>query len=210
MAAYALSSMSRDSYVRDVNSDHQRLCSSPDWAEYLQSAVLPRLFTGLELGHEMLELGPGPGGATELLRQRVPWLTALEVDPAAAAALADRFAGGNVTVVQGDCANTGMQDESFDSIGTFTMLHHLPTDKKQHATLAEAFRLLRPGGVLVGSDSLASNDLHLFHADDTYNPVEPAWLLIQLLTLGFHPIAITVGDDITFTAHKPRDSASEG
>jgi hypothetical protein len=89
------------------------------------------------------------------------------------------------------------------------MLHHLSTDSQQHATLAEAFRMLRPGGVLIGSDSLASNDLHHFHADDTYNPVEPAWLVTQLLTLGFRPIAVRVGDDLTFTAHKPRDPIQE-
>jgi SAM-dependent methyltransferase len=157
----------------------------------------------------MLELGPGPGGATDFLRQRVGRLTALEVDTTAVVALADRFAGENVTVVQGDCANIAMPDQSFDSIGTFTMLHHIPTDREQHAALAEAFRLLRPGGVLIGSDSIASNDLHHFHADDTYNPVDPAWLLIQLLTLGFRPIAITVGDEITFTAHKPLNPQSE-
>jgi SAM-dependent methyltransferase len=192
-----------------VNSDHETFCSSPEWAEYLRVELLPRLISGVELGEDMLELGPGPGGATDFLRQRVERFTALEVDTTAAVALADRFAGGNVTVVQGDCANIGMPDQSFDSIGTFTMLHHIPTDREQHAALAEAFRLLRPGGVLIGSDSLASNDLHHFHADDTYNPVDPAWLLIQLLTLGFHPIAITVGDEITFIAHKPLNPQSE-
>jgi SAM-dependent methyltransferase len=192
-----------------MNAEHQRFCSSPEWAEYLQTEVIPRLLTGVDLGQEMLELGPGPGGATDVLRKRVSRLTALEVDSAAADALAERFAGGNVTVLQGDCAQTGMPDESFDSVGTFTMLHHIPTDRLQHAALAEAFRLLRPGGVLIGSDSAASNDLHQFHVDDTYNPVEPAWLVIQLQTLGFHPIALTVGDEITFTAHKPLNPRGE-
>ena len=54
------------------------------------------------------------------------------------------------------------------------MLHHVPTLALQNKILAEAFRVLRPGGVLIGSDSLPSNDLHHFHDDDTYNPVEPA------------------------------------
>ena len=192
-----------------VNADHQRLCSSPEWAEYLREQILSTLLAGVELGDDMLELGPGPGGATEVLRHRVRRLTALEVEPAAAGALAERFAGNNVTVLRGDCARTGLPDESFDSIGTFTMLHHLSTDRHQYATLAEAFRMLRPGGVLIGSDSLASNDLHHFHADDTYNPVEPAWLVTQLLTLGFRPIAVRVGDEISFTAHKPRDPMQE-
>src|ERR1017187_2259661 len=62
----------------------------------------------------------------------------------------------------------------FDSVGSFTMLHHVATLALQNKILAEAFRVLRPGGVLIGSDSLASNDLHHFHAGDTYNPIEAA------------------------------------
>ena len=86
------------------------------------------------------------------------------------------------------------------------MLHHVPTTPQQVAVLAEALRLLRPGGVLVGSDSLGRNDLHDFHAGDIYNPLDPARLLIQLQTVGFNPISIRVGDELTFTARKPKSS----
>lgn len=192
-----------------VNADHQVLCSSREWMDHLRDEVLSPLLTGVELGEHMLELGPGAGAATEVLRRQVPRLTALELDAAAARALEERFAGTNVTAMRGDCARTGLPGGSFDSVGCFTMLHHVATDREQHATLAEAFRVLRPGGVLIGSDSVASNDLHHFHADDIYNPVEPAWLVIQLLTLGFRPIGIRVGDEMTFTAHKPRNSTPE-
>lgn len=58
-------------------------------------------------------------------------------------------------------------------------------------------------GVLVGSDSRASNDLHAFHAGDAYNPVEPAAFLTRLLTLGFGKITIGVDHVLTFVAHKP-------
>src|SRR5205814_4081099 len=94
-------------------------------------------------------------------------------------------------------------DASFDSVGTFTMLHHVPTAAAQDRILAEALRVLRPGGVLIGSDSLASNDLHAFHAGDTYNPVEPAAFLTRLQTLGFGKITIWVDQVLTFMAHKP-------
>ncbi len=66
--------------------------------------------------------------------------------------------------------------------------------------------MLRPGGVLIGSDSLASNGLHHFHAGDTYNPVEPASLLVRLQALGFGKITIAVDDVLTFTAHRPRQA----
>ena len=71
--------------------------------------------------------------------------------------------------------------------------------------LAEILRVLRPGGVLFGSDSLASDGLHHFHVEDTYNPVEPAAFLTRLQTTGFGKITITVDDIVMFVAHKPSD-----
>ena len=186
-----------------MNTAHDELCSSPEWAAYLQDEILKRLLAGVDLGASMLEFGPGPGAATEVLRARVRHLSVLELDATAAHALKARYAGGNVTVLVGDCASPDLPDESFDSIGAFTMLHHIPTPALQRAVLVEAFRVLRPRGVFLGSDSIASNDLHQFHADDTYNPVDPSWLLIQLLTIGFRPVSLRVADEQTFVAYKP-------
>ena len=151
-----------------------RVCTSPEWALHIQTDILPALTRDVDLGDSMLEIGPGPGAATEWLRSRVGKLTAIEVDEAAAALLASRYAGTNVEVVTGSAAELSYPDASYDCVGCFTMLHHVPTLALQNKILAEAFRVLRPGGVLIGSDSLASNDLHHFHADDTYNPVDPA------------------------------------
>ena len=186
-----------------MNENHAKLCPSPEWADHIQNEILPPLTSGLSLGRDLLEIGPGPGAATEWLRHRVDRLTAIEVDPAAADRLTSRFAESNVEIVTGDATRLAFADESFDSVGTFTMLHHVPTVALQFQVLAEAYRVLRPGGVLFGSDSLASNGLHEFHADDTYNPVEPASLLSRLQALGFGRITIAVDDVLTFTAQRP-------
>jgi len=186
-----------------MNEGHARLCPSPEWAARIQDEILPSLTRHADLGADMLEIGPGPGAATEWLRHQVRRLAAQEVDPAAAAALAGRYPGGNVAVVVGDAADLGFSGDSFDSVGSFTMLHHVPTPAQQNKILAEALRVLRPGGVLVGSDSLASNDLHHFHAGDTYNPVDPAWLLGRLQTVGFDKITIIVDGTLKFIARKP-------
>jgi len=190
-----------------MNPEHDELCGSPEWAEYLQTEILPAAIASFDLGQDLLEIGPGPGAATTWLSQRVATLTALEADPAAASRLAARDLGGNVRVDTGDAARMPYASESFDSVASFTMLHHVATAAAQYQILAEVLRVLRPGGTLVGSDSLASTDLHHFHAGDTYNPVEPATLLTWLRALGFGAVAVSVGDVLTFMARKPRTGA---
>jgi SAM-dependent methyltransferase len=191
-----------------MNSNHAQLLPSPEWAAHLHDDILPAATCGVGLGTDMLEIGPGPGAATEWLRHRVGRLVVLELDPSAAASLAGKYAGTNVEVTTGDAAAMPYPDGSFDSVGTFTMLHHVPTRALQDKILAEALRVLRPGGTLVGSDSLPSTGLHHFHVDDTYNPVEPAALLTRLQTLGFGKITITVDRSLVFSARKEREEAA--
>jgi SAM-dependent methyltransferase len=190
-----------------MNENHARVCTSPEWALHIQTDILPALTRDIDLGELMLEIGPGPGAATEWLRSRVGKLTAIEVDETAAALLAARYAGTNVEVATGSATELSWPDASYDSVGCFTMLHHVPMVALQNQILAEAFRVLRPGGVLIGSDSVASNDLHHFHADDTYNPIDPAWLLGRLQTLGFGAIRVEVDHTVKFVAAKPTSPA---
>jgi SAM-dependent methyltransferase len=189
-----------------MNENHAALCPSPEWAEFLETEVLEPLATRVELGDELLELGPGPGASTHWLRGRVRRLVALELDSDAAEKLAAEVAGTNVTVTVGDCTDIPFADESFDSVGSFTMLHHLSTSRAQFATLCEAFRVLRLGGVLFGSDSLASQGLHQFHEGDTYNPIDPARLFIYLQAAGFGHVEVSAGDGLLFIARKRKES----
>jgi SAM-dependent methyltransferase len=190
-----------------VNENHA-LCSTPEWAEFMESEVLEPVTAGLDLGDELLEIGPGPGAATRWLRHRVERLVALELDPTAATRLADELAGTNVTVTVGDATRSPFSDGSFDSVGCFTMLHHVATAREQFEILCEAHRVLRPGGVLVGADSLASQGLHEFHEGDTYNPIDPARLLVCLQVAGFGHVMVSVGDGLLFTARKSLEERS--
>jgi len=185
-----------------MNKNHAQLMPSAEWAAHIQDEVLPLATAGVDLGKDLLELGPGPGAATEWLRQHVARLVAIEHEEDAAALLAERYAGTNVEVVSGSAASVGFPDSSFDTVATFTMLHHVPTRALQDRILAEAFRVLRPGGAFIGSDSLGSDGLHQFHEGDTYNPVEPSSFLVRLQTVGFTAITLHVSYNLVFTAVK--------
>ena len=169
----------------------------------MHDEVLPGSVDGIDLGERMLEIGPGPGATTDWLRHRTAQLVAVESDPRAAEALAAKHAGGNVEVIRGDGAHLDFADATFDSVGCFTMLHHVPTAAEQHAVLAVMRRVLRPGGVLVGSVSLASDDLERFHEGDTYTPVDAGSFPDLLRDIGFERVAVVADRWLAFVAYAP-------
>jgi len=188
-----------------MNDNHAQLCPSPEWAAFLQDEVLPALTGDVDLGDRMLEIGPGPGAATAWLRRRVSSLVAVETDADAAAALRDKYP--DVEVRHGDGAQLPFTDAVFDSVGCFTMLHHVPTTEQQDAILAEARRVLRPAGTLIGSDSLASDELAEFHEGDTYNPLDPDTVERRLKAAGFARVDVRVHGWLGFIAHAPAGGA---
>lgn len=174
-----------------MNEAHEELCSSADWGRYLGTDVLPRLFSEVELGGHLVEIGPGFGLATDVLRTKVERVTSVEIDQGYAARLAERFADTNVHVVLGDATALEFPDASFSSAASFTMLHHVPSHAQQDALLAEVARVLEPGGVLIGSDSLDGPGFRAFHEGDTCNPVSAEGLPHRLQTAGFQEVKVT-------------------
>jgi SAM-dependent methyltransferase len=156
-------------------------------------ALLPWTLEGVELGDDVLEIGPGPGISTDLLRGRVQRLTALEADADSAADLQRRLAGSGVRVVHGDGAAMPFADGAFSGVVAFTMLHHVPTPDMQDRLLAEALRVLRPGGVFAGFDGVGSLPFRLIHLGDVYNPVDPDTFGRRLEAAGFDQVAVERG-----------------
>jgi SAM-dependent methyltransferase len=183
--------------VDAMNQGHLDVLASEEWRQTLRDHALPFAFGRLsaaELGDDVLEVGPGPGLTTDLLGPQVPRLTSVEIDPALARSLADRTAGTNVEVVEADGAAMPFEDRRFSGAVTFAMLHHVPTVEQQDAVLADVRRVLRQGGLLVASDSVASEDLARFHDGDTYNPIDPSTLEARLTAAGYDDIDIAVNE----------------
>jgi ubiquinone/menaquinone biosynthesis C-methylase UbiE len=173
-----------------MNENH-RQCGSDEWRALVRESILPWALGQVDLGDDVLEVGPGYGAATDVLSESVSNLTAVEIDHDLASMLADRFAGTqSVVIVRGDATALEFEDGRFSGAACFTMLHHVPTVALQNRLFTEVARVLRPGGAFVAGDSLASEDLEAHHEGDTYNPIDPATLAARLEGAGFAEVEV--------------------
>lgn len=170
-------------------------CSSPEWAALVEYELLPWAIAEQDLGEDVLEVGAGPGLTTNVLAKRVVHLTAVESDDALAANLAERLVGTNVEVVHADATALPFGDGRFSGAGCFTMLHHVPSAELQDQLFAEVCRVLQPGGVLVGLDSMDSPALRAAHEGDVFVPVDPITLAARLQTAGLTDVIVEATSD---------------
>lgn len=172
-----------------MNRLHHWLCRSARWRKTLAERV-PWVLANTDLGTNVLELGPGPGLTTDLLRFSAKHLTAVELDRRLADALRTRFSGSNVEVICGDATKMPFPDAQFTAGVSFTMLHHVPSVELQDHVLREIRRVLVPGGVFVGSDSMQSLFMRMIHIGDTLVPVNPERFGLRLEAAGFEDVAV--------------------
>ena len=96
-------------------------------------------------GSDVVELAPGLGRtAAEIVAARPASYTAIDRDPQAAARVA-AVVGDRGVVRQGEAADTGLDDACADVVVGEAMLT-MQGDKSKAAIVAEAARVLRPGG----------------------------------------------------------------
>ena len=173
-----------------MNRLHRWICRSGFWKKFLHDEMLPWALKDVDLGQNLLEVGPGPGLTTDFLHTRFERITALEVDLALADSLKRRMSSTNVTVIHGDASAMPFEDATFSGAVAFTMLHHVPSPTLQDRLLREVYRVLRPGGMFAGTDSVWSPRLWLIHIGDTLVPVEPCTFKSRLEGAGFTDVQI--------------------
>jgi SAM-dependent methyltransferase len=187
-----------------MNRLHRWYCQSGHWRKKLENEILPWCLDGVDLGETVLELGPGPGLTTEWLHRRCRSLTCLEVDVDSATSLARRVWGKDVTVLCGDATAVPYRGEVFSGTVAMTMLHHVASATLQDKLFREVWRVLRPGGVFAGSDSLSSWLMRMFHIRDTLVIIQPETLGARLESVGFVDVRVdTGGDRFRFIARRP-------
>ncbi len=186
-----------------MNLAHRLFCSSGKWATTVESELLPWVLDGVELGDDVLEIGPGYGANIRVLIDRSPHYTAVELDTPMASRLQQLY-GDRARIVNGDGTDTGLPADEFSSVVCFTMLHHIPTAELQDLLFAEAFRVLSSGGVFAGSDSLSSLRFRVLHFRDVCNPLTAEALPHRLAAAGFVDVTTdSRGSRLRWHAVKP-------
>ncbi len=115
---------------------------------------------------EVLEIGGGSGAMAVQLARKFPSarLTTADVDPRMVLAARKRLSRcPQATVRQGDATQLPFDGASFDVVLSFLMLHHVV---EWEAAVAEAARVLKPGGAFVGYDLTASRTARWLHGID--------------------------------------------
>lgn len=156
----------------------------------VEEMILPVALEGVELGDDVIEIGPGPGFTTDVLRQRTAVLTAVEINPVLAESLRTRLDGTNVEVVLGDATPLSLPSDRFTGAAAFNMVHHIATVEAQQAAFSELARVLKAGATLVASDAGYSEGVHHFHEADIYNPIEVDALPERLAEVGFTEVTV--------------------
>lgn len=182
-----------------MNVVHRLYCRSGRWRSRLDD-LLPWATQDVPLaGARVLEIGSGPGRTTDWLLPRVGSLAAVELDEHDAAALAARLP--QVDARRADATDLPFENGVFDAVVCFTMLHHVPTTDLQDRLLAEAARVLRPGGTFAGSDSRWGPLFAVAHLRDTMRLVDPETFPDRLLAAGLADPKVDVrGDAFRFRA----------
>jgi ubiquinone/menaquinone biosynthesis C-methylase UbiE len=183
-------------------------CASPIWRKMTRKRVLPWLLSGTELGEHVLEIGAGPGAATEELRKRAGRVTSLEYSHAFAAGIAQRNQTTNGAVLQGDASTLPFPAKTFSAAIAVLVLHHLKSQEFQEQAFAEIFRVLRPGGVFLAVEIQDGWLNRIGHIRSTFVPVAPASVSARLVAAGFASVSIAYkGSAFRFRAVRPNITA---
>jgi ubiquinone/menaquinone biosynthesis C-methylase UbiE len=176
-----------------MNSFEHLFCSSSCWRYLNRRTVLPWILSGSLLGDHLLEIGAGYGAATRFLSEQVARVTSLEYDRHSVAKLKEKSNGIAGDALCGDASYLPFADQSFSSAIAVLVLHHLKTPGLQDLAFAEAFRVLRPGGVYLAFEITESWIHRVGHIGSTYTPLAPGSSFVRLSKAGFSRVSVDFG-----------------
>jgi ubiquinone/menaquinone biosynthesis C-methylase UbiE len=142
-------------------------CRSAPWRGFARRVALPWALQGFAPAGDVLEVGAGSGAMAAAVLAAFPatTMTVTDVDAGMVDAARHRLTpfGTRAEARQADATALPFPDDSFDVVLAWVMLHHTLA---WESALAEAVRVLRPGGHLVGYDLVSTAALRRLHRDD--------------------------------------------
>ena len=171
--------------------------------------ILPWILQDVEPAGEGLEIGAGLGGLTAQLLTLYPQFRMVATDTdAERVGMAEQVLSGfgqRATVQRADATTLPFPDGRFDLVLSAAMLHHVIEWDK---ALAEAVRVLRPGGKLVGYDILNTAPARLMRVGERDGTIllHPEQLETALSHLGLTALQLKPalgGAVMRFSARKP-------
>jgi cyclopropane fatty-acyl-phospholipid synthase-like methyltransferase len=67
-------------YFQRMNRAHHLYCASRHWARAAEQKLMPWPLDGMDLGEDVLEVGPGLGATTRVLARRPGQLSVIELE----------------------------------------------------------------------------------------------------------------------------------
>ena len=183
-------------------------CRNPLWAGFARTVLLPWALQGVSPAGELLELGAGSGAMAAGTAQTFPDLSLMvtDIDPAMVRAARQRLRKyPQISVAEADVTDLPFDDGRFDVVAGYLMLHHVIEWRQ---ALAEAVRVLRPGGTFVGYDLARTRAAEWIHIVDRspYRLIKHDDFAPALVAVGFDQVHVTraLGAHVTrFVAHRP-------
>ncbi|GLE53124.1 hypothetical protein ATCCBAA256_26850 [Mycobacterium montefiorense] len=147
-----------------MSRSERAFCCGALWRS--SSTKIARELRGQRLGRDILEIGSGSGSVARQVLSANPQLAwvAMDLDPHMTQAAAARLLEfPHASARTGDATAMEFPDNSFDSVVSCLMLHHIIDWER---ALAEVARVLRPGGTFVGYDLVRTPLASAFHRLD--------------------------------------------
>jgi ubiquinone/menaquinone biosynthesis C-methylase UbiE len=139
-------------------------CRSAPWRLLARRVVLPWALQGIDPAGHVLGIGAGSGAMAAELLAAYPGvtMTVTDFDPDMVAAAEQRLVpyAERSGARQADATALPFDDDDFDVVLSWIMLHHTIEWEK---ALAEAVRVVRPGGHVVAYDLLSTAPLRALH-----------------------------------------------
>jgi ubiquinone/menaquinone biosynthesis C-methylase UbiE len=185
------------------------LLTSAPYRVIARKVLLPWVLQGERPTGEGLEIGAGSGAMTARLLAAFPDLRmiATDYDPDMVTSASRTLSpfGDRATAERADATDLPYADARFGLVLSAAMLHHVG---RWEAAVAEALRVLRPGGVLIGFDILDIAPFRLMHRspDDPVRILRRGELESRLHDLPATDVRVrasTAGVMVRFTARRP-------